>query len=323
MKKLKCASCQANVEYEIINTSYQYDDDEVSFKYCGKKAICKNCGEEIIVDEVEDYNQSQFENEYRKLNEIITTEEITEILEKYDIGKRPLSLLLGFGEITITRYLNGYVPSKKNSIMLKRILNNPEDYYSILLTNKKNIKDIAYNKSLKAVLGYIDKDSFEDKNISLVSNYIISKIDVTPKALQKILYYIQIFSFKFLSIPAFSSLCKKNHDGFVFGKIYYQYKNYGFSTIDKNVENEVEMDKDLLELCNAIIKYFGCYGGNVLEEFTHNEMPWIKTLENDVIEKELMKEFAIDISKKYNINKVSDIKNYSNKMFENYQNKRF
>lgn len=61
----------------------------------------------------------------------------------------------------------------------------------------------------------------------------------------------------------------------------------------------------------------------MLEEFTHNEMPWIKTLENDVIEKELMKEFAIDISKKYNINKVSDIKNYSNKMFEIYQNKRF
>ena len=61
----------------------------------------------------------------------------------------------------------------------------------------------------------------------------------------------------------------------------------------------------------------------MLEEFTHNEMPWIKTLENDVIEKELMKEFAIDISKKYNINKVSDIKNYSNKMFEIYRNKRF
>jgi len=52
-------------------------------------------------------------------------------------------------------------------------------------------------------------------------------------------------------------------------------------------------------------------------------MKWINSIENDVIEKELMKEFAIDISKKYNINKVSDIKNYSNKMFENYQNKRF
>ena len=35
-----------------------------------------------------------------------------DILRKYKIGKKPLSKLLGWGEVTITRYINGDIPSK-------------------------------------------------------------------------------------------------------------------------------------------------------------------------------------------------------------------
>lgn len=31
----------------------------------------------------------------------------------YKIGKAPLSLALGFGEVTITRYLSGQIPLKE------------------------------------------------------------------------------------------------------------------------------------------------------------------------------------------------------------------
>ena len=126
MELVKCVKCQSKVKYRIEEAEYEYEDKEVSLKYKGKKAICENCGNEIIMDEIEDFNQSQFEEEYRKINEIITKEEISEILTKYGIGKRPLSLLLGFGEITITRYLSGYIPTKKNSLLLKKVLYNPE-----------------------------------------------------------------------------------------------------------------------------------------------------------------------------------------------------
>lgn len=37
---------------------------------------------------------------------------------------------------------------------------------------------------------YIDDKSMEDNNIHETADYIISQLDVTPKGLQKILYYI-------------------------------------------------------------------------------------------------------------------------------------
>lgn len=311
-----CANCKKNVKYKIIDVEYEYEDEEVKLKYKGKKAICCYCKEEILIDEVEDYNQTQFEEEYRKKNEIITKEEIGQILEKYNIGKRPLSLLLGFGEITITRYLADYIPSKKNSILLKRILNEPEIYYSFLMTNKGNISDLAFKKSLKVILKLLDEENIEDDKIYEVSTYIISQLDVTLKGLQKILYYIQLFSFEFLNFSPFSSCCKKWIHGPVFGKIYYQYKGYGFNVITNDKECKFTLDKDLLEICDAVIKYFGCYSADVLEKFTHMERPWIETADNKIIEKSLIKEYAFEICDEHNINLISDIGKYSDHMFK-------
>ena len=53
--------------------------------------------------------------------EIITIKEILEILEKYNIGKKPLSLVLGWGEITIIRYLEGQIPDQFHSELLLKI----------------------------------------------------------------------------------------------------------------------------------------------------------------------------------------------------------
>ncbi len=318
MELIKCVNCQKSVKYRIVEAEYEYEDDEVKLKYNGKMAICEDCGKEIIIDQIEDYNQAQFENEYRKMNKIITKEEINQILEKYDIGKRPLSILLGFGEITITRYLNDYIPTKKNSLLLKKVLYEPEAYYSLLMANKKSITKLAYNKSMKATMKFIDEKGIEDNNIHEVADYIVSKIDVTPKGLQKILYYIQLFSCKFLNCPAFSSSCKKWEHGPVFGKIYYQYKEYGYKVITRDTTRDFKIDKDLLEISDAVIKNFGCYSADVLEKFTHKEKPWIETNDSEIIEKEIIKEFAYEICQKYNINNISDISNYSMHMFNDF-----
>ena len=153
-----------------------------------------------------------------------------------------------------------------------------------------------------------------------MTNYIISKIDVTPKALQKLLYYIQVFSMKFLDYPAFSSSCKKWAHGPVFGKIYFQYKNYGYNVIKTDNEGQFKIEKELLEISDAVIKNFGCYSANVLEYFTHKEKPWINTLENEIIEKDLMKEFVLEVCRDYEIKSISDIGKYSKKMFEQFLN---
>lgn len=127
-----------------------------------------------------------------------------------------------------------------------------------------------------------------------------------------------MFSCEFLNCSAFLSSCKKWGHGPVFGKIYYQYKEYGYKVITRNESREFKIDNDLLEISNAVIKYFGCYSADVLEEFTHKEKTWIETNDSEIIEKEIIKEFAHEICNEHGINSISDIGKYSKYMFNNF-----
>ena len=49
-------------------------------------------------------------------------DDIERLMKIYKIGKAPLSLALGFGEVTIPRYLEGQVPSKEYSDIMKTAL---------------------------------------------------------------------------------------------------------------------------------------------------------------------------------------------------------
>ena len=58
-------------------------------------------------------NLKNLYNEFRKQNNIISLEHILEIPKKYNIGKRSLSLLLGWGGQTFIRYCDGDMPTKQ------------------------------------------------------------------------------------------------------------------------------------------------------------------------------------------------------------------
>ena len=106
------------------------------------------------------------------MQKIVTKEQIEQILVSYGIGKKPFSLLLGWGETTICRYLDGDTPSEKYSNVLLNILNNPEAYLEILEANKANVTDLAYTKSLRATKEYINELKSELADDRPVSNLV-------------------------------------------------------------------------------------------------------------------------------------------------------
>lgn len=65
-------------------------------------------------------------------------------MELYNIGKAPLSIVLGFGEITITRYLLGQVPSKEYSNIIRNALSSPVYMEQKLLENKDRVALAAF-----------------------------------------------------------------------------------------------------------------------------------------------------------------------------------
>lgn len=259
-------------------------------------------------------------------DKIITTKEIEEILEKYNIGKKPLSLVLGWGEVTIIRYLDGNVPDKLHSNVLFSIKNNPNLLLEYLEKNKKLITKLAYKKVKTRVEELEQKENKE--NIHLITKHIIAVLeDTTPLALQKILYYIDSFSLALLDRSIFEYSPEAWVHGPVYKNIYEEYSYYRFNSIDKtnftkylNIEC---LEEEIITLIDEVIKCFGCYSGKVLEKMTHLSNSWIDTrgtlksdeASNRIIDKNKMQEEFKDICKKYQIKNYQDISKFSNKLF--------
>lgn len=110
MKKF-CDEClkEVSCSYHEKNTTVVVEG--VSITYLKKFYVCDECGSEFL-DDYFDYDIQTVNNLLREHNDIITTKEIEKILDQYNIGKKPLSLILGLGEVNIIRYLKALIPPK-------------------------------------------------------------------------------------------------------------------------------------------------------------------------------------------------------------------
>ena len=322
-----CEYCRDDVSY-IEKEEYMISKLKgETYKYYGKKATCKECNNEVFVSEINDYNLNQLYNEFRKQNNIISLEHILEIPNKYKIGKRPLSLLLGWGEQTFSRYCDGDMPTKQYSAILEKIYKEPSYYLKLLEENKDRLKPIAYDKSKEATEILIsEQQNLENSKIESVVNYLLCECeDITPLALQKILYYIQGFYYAFLKKFMFEENCEAWVHGPVFRNIYYKYKEYRFDPIkEESINKQFDLSISEKVIIDSVIKNLGCYSGKVLEAFTHAEMPWIETrgdlsasIDTDrIIDKRLIADYFNSVKEKNNMINPSDIGDYSKKMFE-------
>jgi Uncharacterized phage-associated protein len=186
------------------------------------------CNAEVHVAEIEDRNLKALYDAYRQKNDIISLEKILEIPQKYNIGKRPLSLLLNWGEMTFSRYCEGDMPTKQYSDTLYRIYNEPEFYLSLLEENKGNLKSLtAYEKSKRSTLQILGGEKPTVSKVDEVIGYLLFQCeDITPLALQKALYYVQGLYYAFMGNFLFAEDCEAWVHGPVYREIYNRYSGY-------------------------------------------------------------------------------------------------
>jgi putative zinc finger/helix-turn-helix YgiT family protein len=328
-----CEKCHEMVEYSIKEVKKEKNIKGKNIKYIGKEAYCNECGSEIFVPEIRDYNLAMLDKAYREKEGLISVAEIELILKKYDVGKRPLSLLLGWGEGTLTRYLDGDIPSKQYSDILKRLLSDSNYMKEILEQNKDKITDLAYRRISNA----LEKNEIavetiepEDKIDYVVKYLLTNSLDITPLALQKLLYYAQGFYKAFTGEFLFHNNCEAWVHGPVYRSIYYKYKDYGYNPIEEKNYNygEIKLTAVEKELLDSIIRNFGCYSGKVLEKMTHVEEPWRATRKglsdnegsDRIIAKELIAKYFNEIKSKYDMLNISDIRDYSTDLFSKIYN---
>jgi Uncharacterized phage-associated protein len=317
-------------KYEIneINKISMIRDEEIN--YAAKKAVCYECNNEIFVSEICDYNLNSLYEEYRNLHNIIKIEEIKRITIKYCIHEEPLSLLLGWGREAISRFIDGDTVTSSNSDILKKIYKNP-NYYSLLLqTNKARINPVDYNKSRQAVKAVLNKDITEEKIDAIIKHILIRCEDITPSAIQKLLYYVQGFYYMFTDNFIFQEECEASVKGPAYASVKERYDHFGYEIINGDILSNENLKLEDVErnVADSVIKFYGCYSGKILEQMTKNEAPWMlsraKTikdnkvegnLKNKIIEKNAIGIYFKGLKEKYNMNNLLDVQKYSTDLF--------
>ena len=325
-EKTFCEECRNDVEYTTASVPMTGTIKGKAYHYTGTEARCADCGNLVFVPEISDDNLRSLYNVFREENGIVSLDVICAIPEKYDIGKRPLSLLLGWGELTFSRYCDGDIPTRQYSDILQRIYNEPQFYSDLLEANKANLKSQrTYENTRRAVDALLSVDAPLNSKINTVIQYLLYQCeDITPLALQKALYYIQGFHFAFYRTFLFSEDCQAWTHGPVYRDIYFRYRDYRFDPIEKTTTFDTSVfSASEKAICDSVINSLCCYSGKILERFTHNEAPWLTTRgdlpdsapSDRIIEKSVIGAYFDAVKAKYNMVNPRDIKDYAQDMF--------
>lgn len=236
----------------------------------------------------------------------VVKEQLLSIMERYHIGKKPLSKLLGWGDTTIMRYLNGVEPNYEFAMKIQHLAENPFEYIQILEQNKGYITETAYKKTKKAVY----KQLFLNRSIEAMQHVItLAKGDIAPYRVVSVLYYAQVCSLVLRGLPLFEeevdfSASQSNF----YPRLYEQMRNYGIHLICSEHSSFLIEEQEYLKQVYLILNG---YSPNALKTLFIREKRRIRrnlgqevTLVNHEI---LAKQYE---EKKVVLKSVADLKKY-------------
>lgn len=244
----------------------------------------------------------------------ISSDEIKIILDQYRIGKKPLAKLLGWGETTIIRYMEGDVPTNEYSGKLRKILNDPEFYYELLCRKQNCLTGVAYKKSKKAVLSKIMASK-----IYAAAYYIVNKCgaDICAGYIQYLLYYTQAFSLALYDKEVFQEEYGINSEHKPYLKLYEAMIKSGVHILE-GVEEFLSVEE--MELMDSVVDTYLWYGPKALNAILTHEKSLMKVsrdkFNNRIISKESLKTYFKEMLDKYSIVNLNTIHNYMDLMIE-------
>ena len=225
--KMECPLCDKIHEIEerrrISKTIIKGEEVnyEETYYFCINSDIDEN---EFATGKMENDNLLNARNEYRKAHDLLTSDDIIAIREKYDLSQAVLAKLLGWGEATISRYESKAIQDDAYDNMLRIIRDNPLVALELL---QKNGNQFTNNKKIdikKKIIENLDAEGREylqrkvleseyvnykelcDENgfkllditkLELVISYIATRINQLYKVkLMKMLWYVDSLCYK-------------------------------------------------------------------------------------------------------------------------------
>ena len=323
-----CTECRRETSYTLKKIKINQTIREKKYTFEITAAFCNECGGEMGIPGLMDYNMKEIDEQYRKAEEVITVEDIERLMKLYNIGKAPLSLALGFGEVTISRYLAGQVPSKEYSDIMLHALASATYMKELLDRNREKIGETAYKKAHIAATQMENLYVAVPVELLAVIAYIFSALhEVTPLTLQKLLYYIQGNYAAIYDKPLFDAPCEAWVHGPVYRNVYNLFRDFKYNPIDDDrfvplKERALPLTPEAKEVVDRLLDTFGMYSGKVLESITHKEAPWLDARKGFLpdetshaeISLDAMKSYFKKVDEKYNIRTEDGLREYISKM---------
>lgn len=324
-----CIECRKETGYLLQKKDIVKNIRDKDYTFGITVAVCSVCGEEMSIPGLIDKNVKEIDEQYRVAEGLVSIDDIEKIMKIYKIGKAPLSLALGFGEVTIPRYLEGQVPSKEYSDVVRAALASPVYMKQKLMENRGKLTDAAYKKAMAAADSIERLFSVSEKMLRVIA-YVFEKLEeVAPLMLQKLLYFIQGVYSALYGKPIFEEDCRAWVHGPVYPEVYELFRDFKYNPIDDARFALLEGTADALteeerNVIDLVVNTFGMYGGKVLERITHNEDPWKEARKgygdsipsSELLPKERIMKYYVTINHKYGIGTEEGIKTYIHDMLD-------
>ena len=215
---------------------------------------------------------------------LVTPEQISLLPKRYAIGKRPLSRLLGWGELTYTRLLEGRTPNKEHAEELRHLIDEPAAFARLLNQGRASgvITEMAYKRSRRALDDIIGEGHQGSVALFAVADRlcVLAEGDLTPRALQALMYFTQGWSIARLGEPLFDTLPRAASYGPEYPQIR---ETYSFEAIQAACTHVPKSDGDPQGLTDAASKLVSevyqryCdLSGTALCREARSQSPWRK-----------------------------------------------
>ena len=259
-------------------------------------------------------------------SDTINAEELELMLKVYNIGKKPLSKLLGWGETTIILYSKDNFPVNEYTVRLKELFNNPADYARVLLDNAGRISNIAYKKSYEAICSYFPLDAIGEAAVFAISyleksnNWPGHDSDgVSLLRLESILFWSQVISVGLFEKPLFDEDYQPGRSGFPYRSIEDRVTRYDCIRPeglypDDNMFTPTSQEQEIIKLVADVFAWYGSKALNALAEAEHFRLCGPKgARKRRIVTADILKKCYHEVFEQAKVKKLKDFEGYIHK----------
>ncbi len=166
----ECPYCDSKDTVEPIEEIFEQEfrGEVIKFKQSGY--YCSKCKEKFQTGGQLDGNLLAIKDAYRKKVGLLTSSEIASIRKKFGLSQADFSLMLGLGEVTITRYESKSIQDSTYDMLIRNIGEDSLFALEMLEKNKANFSKEKYLATKALIEQYIVAESRSYYNKKMIES---------------------------------------------------------------------------------------------------------------------------------------------------------